>query len=328
MSILITGGAGFIGSHLIQWLLRETADAILCVDNFNDYYDPALKRENISQFATQPRVHLAEVDFCDGEAMTQLVAEHAVTYVVHLGAYAGVRPSVLNPHIYQRNNVGGTLSLLEAVKDASLKRFVNVSSSTVYGNGARIPFCEDEPHGVPASPYGATKVAAETLGLTYWQLHDVPVVNVRPFSVYGPGVRPDLGLSIFADRIYRGIPLSLLGDGSARRDFTHVNDICRGLLAAMTADGVAGESINLGHGGPTLIRDIIHKLQHELGRPAIIEQKPPRPEDLPVTFADLTKAERLLDYRPQVMLDEGLHDYAQWFLSRQDAAIRTYRHAA
>ena len=239
MSILVTGGAGFIGSHFIRMLLEQTDSQIVALDNFNDYYDPALKRDNAARFEEEPRVTLIEGDFCDADANSQVLQEHDVERIVHLGAYAGVRVSVAQPEVYQRANVGGTLALLEAARQHPVKRFLLISSSTVYGRGAEIPFREDGILGIPAGPYGATKRAAELMGLTYHQLHDVPVVCLRPFSVYGPRLRPDLALTIFVDAIENGKTFPLFGDGSIRRDFTHVSDICAGLFSAMTADGIA-----------------------------------------------------------------------------------------
>ncbi len=313
MSILVTGGAGFIGSHLVERLLRECDAPVICLDNYNDYYDPALKRANVAGFRDHANVTIAENDFCDVQAMKQLLDEHDVTRVVHLGAYAGVRASVLNPVVYQQVNVGGTLSLLEAARGRDLARFLLVSSSTVYGCGAAVPFREDAPLGIPASPYGATKRAAELLGLTYHQLFGVPVVCLRPFSVYGPRLRPDLALTIFTRKIDRGEPLPLYGDGSIRRDFTHVDDICSGLIAALTAEHVVGQEINLGHSHPIEMRRLIEMLEDALGKKAVIDRRPPRSEDLPITFANLDRAERLLGYQPRVPLEEGIPQYVAWY---------------
>src|SRR6185295_1735719 len=190
MSILVTGGAGFIGSHLVERLLRESDEAIVCLDNFNDCYDPALKRANVAGLSGNKRVAIVEQSFCDAAAMRQLLAERSVRSIVHLGAYAGIRPSIANPLVYEENNVRGTLALLEAVRAQPIERFLLISSSTVYGDGAVAPFREDHPLGVPMSPYAATKRAAELLGMMYWNLHQVPVVVLRPFSVYGPRLRP------------------------------------------------------------------------------------------------------------------------------------------
>jgi UDP-glucuronate 4-epimerase len=331
MSVLVTGNAGFIGSHFVEHLLAEGKNKhlraggnveqlragnhprVVGLDSFNDYYDPALKRANVAPWAGDPRVTLVEGDFCDAELVERLFREHAPRVVVHLGAYAGVRYSVEHPLLYERNNVAGTLVLLEAARRHPVERFVLVSSSTVYGAGAVAPFVENAPLGVPLSPYGATKQAAETLGLTYQLLHGVPVVCLRPFSVYGPRLRPDLALTIFCKAIAEGRPLPLFGDGTVLRDFTHVRDLCAGLTAAITAPGVVGQAINLGHDQPIAMRDVIAELERALGHKAIIEQLPSKPGDMPLTHANLTKARRLLGYEPRITFREGVAEFVEWF---------------
>ena len=276
MSILVTGGAGFIGSHLIPLLLKRDDQPIVCLDNFNDYYDPQLKREGISSFKDAAQVTIVEGDFRDFGFTRELFQQHRFEHVIHLGAYAGVRISVDQPQMYQESNVGGTLSLLEAARAFPVKSFGLASSSTVYGNGAGIPFDEDAPLGIPASPYGATKRAAELMGLTYHQLHGVPVTVLRPFSVYGPRLRPDLAMTIFAHAILQGDPLPLFGDGSIKRDFTHVSDICAGFIAAMDAPAAVGQCINLGHSEPVEMRRLIELLEDSLGKSANIDYRPAR----------------------------------------------------
>ncbi len=317
MAILVTGGAGFIGSHLIERLLELTAAPIVCLDNFNDYYDPAVKRQNIAAFADHPQVKIAAASFCEQERMRQLFDEEDIDEVIHLGAYAGVRPSIERPHLYEQANVAGTLCLLEAARHHPVQRFQLISSSTVYGGGAAVPFVEDAPLGMPLSPYGATKRAAELLGLVYFGLHNVPVVVLRPFSVYGPRLRPDLAMTIFTEAICEGRPLPLFGDGSIRRDFTHVSDICDGLLSARSADNVVGQCLNLGHSQPIEIRELIRLLEEALGRRANIRQEPEKPGEMPITYADLTKAEALLGYRPQVPIEQGVAEFVAWFLQNR-----------
>ena len=316
MMLLVTGGAGFIGSHFIDcWLARGGDELLICLDNFNDYYDPALKRANVARFAGHPRLTVVEQSFNDLPAMRKLLVDGGVRKIVHLGAYAGVRASIAQPLVYEEHNVRGTLALLEAARGIDLDRFLLVSSSTVYGPEADVPFQEDAPLGTPLSPYGATKRAAELLGFTYQRLHGVPVVCLRPFSVYGPRIRPDLALWIFADAIVGGRPLPLLGDGTMRRDFTHVSDICRGLISALDAPQAVGEAINLGHDQPIAIAELLEMLQRALGKTAIIERRTASPADMPISCADLGKAERLLGYRPQVDFAAGLAEFAAWFLS-------------
>lgn len=313
MSTLITGGAGFIGSHLATILSNHGDASIVCLDNFNDYYDPKLKRANADRISKLPQVEVIEGDFCDFALTESLFAERKFKHVIHLGAYAGVRISVQRPAIYQQTNVGGTLSLLEAARNHPVSRFVFASSSTVYGTGAGIPFDEDAPLGIPASPYGVTKRAGELMCFTYHALHGVPTVAVRPFSVYGPGLRPDLALTIFTAAVEEGRKLPLFGDGSIKRDFTHVSDICAGLISATTAENAVGEAINLGHSEPVAMREIIQMIEKSLGKKAHIDYLPERPEDLPITFAKLEKAKRILGYQPKVPIAEGIQEFCDWY---------------
>ncbi|HVX15563.1 MAG TPA: GDP-mannose 4,6-dehydratase [Pirellulales bacterium] len=313
MCILVTGGAGFIGSHFIEHLLQARNEPIVCLDNYNDFYDPAIKRANVATLATSGRVTLVEADFCDAAAMLRLFEQHGFSHVIHLGAYAGVRPSVANPFIYQHTNVGGTLALLEAARRHPVQRFLLISSSTVYGHPAHAPFVEDAPLGRPLSPYGASKRAAEIFGLTYYQLHAVPVVCLRPFSVYGPRLRPDLALSIWTKAIMTGASLPLFGDGQVRRDFTHISDLCAGLLAALERPQVVGEAINLGHDQPIALTEVIAALQSATGTKAVIDRQPEKPGEMPVTHADLSKARRLLGYEPRVPFKDGLGDFVAWY---------------
>ncbi|HWB09061.1 MAG TPA: GDP-mannose 4,6-dehydratase [Pirellulales bacterium] len=316
MSLLVTGGAGFVGSHFIERILVERDEPLVCLDNFNDYYDPAIKRANIAGFARHPRVTLIEGDFRDAEAMRRLFEKHRPTHVVHLGAYAGVRPSVANPFIYEQTNVGGTLALLEAARQFPVERFLLVSSSTVYGHPATAPFVEDAPLGRPLSPYGASKRAAEVFGETYFQLHRVPVVCLRPFSVYGPRLRPDLALSIWTRAIAGGGKLPLFGDGTIRRDFTHVSDICGGLLAALDRPEAIGQAINLGHDEPIELRQVIAALEKAIGKTSVIDRQPEKPGEMRVTHADLTKARRLLGYEPRVAFADGVKEFVGWCCGR------------
>ncbi|HUE73824.1 MAG TPA: NAD-dependent epimerase/dehydratase family protein, partial [Pirellulaceae bacterium] len=295
-SILVTGGAGFVGSHLVEMLLKQPECRVVVLDNFNDYYDPQFKRSNIAAFVGDPRVALVEADFRDPAVCRQTLAEHRVTQIVHLGAYPGVPYSLQAPQVYIDNNITGTVSLLEAARQYPVDRFLFASSSTVYGRGAKVPFVEDAPLGIPASPYGATKRAGEILGLTYHALFDIPFTSLRFFNVYGPRLRPELALAVFTRAILAGTPLPLYGDGSVLRDFTHVSDICRGVVSALSAANIAGECINLGHNEPIEIRRLIALIEEAAGKQALIEHRPERKEDMPVTCADLTKAGRLLGY--------------------------------
>lgn len=317
MAILVTGGAGFIGSHLIERLLAETDEQIFALDDFNDYYDPAIKRANAELYRDSYRVLSSDFgtndSFCDPANMKELFSENPISHVVHLGAHAGVRPSVARPLDFQQVNVCGTLQLLEMARQFPVKRFVFASSSTVYGSGATSPFQEDAPLGVPMCPYGVSKRCAELYALNYCQLHNVPVVVLRLFSVYGPRLRPDLAMSIFAKAILSGESFPLFGDGSIRRDFTHVSDICDGIMAALFRDNVVGETINLGNSEPIAMRDVIGKLETAFGKWATIDTQPACREEMPITCADVTKARRLLGYDPKVSFDDGVVEFADWY---------------
>jgi len=320
MTTLVTGGAGFIGSHYIELLLERTDDSIVCLDEFNDYYSPAIKRRNIRSFENDDRVTVGELSVRDADAMQRLFSEHNIRQVMHLAAYAGVRPSIERPLVYFKTNVEGTLSLLEAARKHAVRRMVVVSSSTVYGKNATAPFSEDAPLGIPLSPYGASKQAAELISKTYLDLHSVPTVCIRPFSVYGPRVRPDLAVAIFARAILDGTPLPLFGDGTIRRDFTYVSDICEGLWAAQTVDGIEGESINLGNDEPVEIRSLIDILEQALDRKVVIDQRDEVPGEMPVTHADLSKARRLLAYEPKTPLEAGVAKYVAWLRQVESSA--------
>lgn len=313
MSILVTGGAGFIGSHFIEHLLTTTRERVVCLDNFSDYYDPAIKRMNVASLFGNSRVALVRGDFCDAAELLDLLETHEVERIVHLGGYPGVRYSVEHPAVYQEVNVIGTLRVLEAARQAKVRRVVVASSSTVYGRGAKAPFAEDAPLGVPLSPYGVSKRAAELLAFNWHELHRLPAVCVRLFSVYGPRLRPDLAMSLFAGRILRGAPILLYGDGSVRRDFTHVSDICRGLSAALDTPGIEGQAFNLGHDQPIAMRELIAALEKGLGHRAIIQRQPGRKEDMPLTHADLTKSRRMLGYEPLISFEAGCAEYCQWY---------------
>jgi UDP-glucuronate 4-epimerase len=313
MSILITGGAGFIGSHLVEHLLTATSEPLVVLDNFNDYYDPRLKRENAAPWIKNSRVTLVARDFGDPDLAASTLLSNEVRIICHLGASPGVPASLKHPREYFQNNVIGTVTLLDAARRHKVEKFLFASSSTVYGRGAAAPFVEDAPLGIPASPYGASKRAGEIAGFTYHQLFGVPFVSLRFFNVYGPRLRPELALAVFTRSILEGTPLPLYGDGSVLRDFTHVSDICHGIGAAISAPHIAGQSINLGHDQPITIRRLIELIEVAAGVKATIEHHAPRTEDMPLTHADLTKSRKLLGYEPKIDIESGVREYVQWF---------------
>jgi len=309
MSILVTGGAGFVGSNFVELLAEKVEDKIVCIDNFNDFYDSSIKRNNICHW-NNDIISVVEGDFCDNAFVDELFQLNSFTRIVHLGAYASVRRSVENPYMYQKSNVDGTLNLLEASRKYGVKRFVFSSSSTVYGD-AKTPFVEDNPLGTIESPYGVTKRAAELFCLTYHKLHRVPVVCVRPFSIYGPRLRPDLAMSVFAKAICEDEIINLYGNAS--RDFTHVSDVCDGVFSALYEENIEGEIINLGNGSAIEMERVIELLEECFDKKAIIKKRPAREEDATMTCADLTKAERILGYRPKILFEDGICEYVKWF---------------
>jgi len=312
MTTLITGGAGFVGSHLTERLLAESDERLVVVDNFNDYYAPELKRANAARIAASPRVTLVEGDLRKADFAPALLKQHGVRRIVHLAASPGVPYGQAHPLVTTENNVQATVILLNAAKEHGVERFVFASSSTVYGPRSAIPFVEDAPLSTPASIYGVTKRAGELLGLTYHEQFGLPFVSVRLFNAYGPRLRPELALAAFTKNILQGKPLTLYGDGSYERDFTHVSDICAGIVAALTAENVVGECINLGNHRPIAVRALIDLISKAAGAPAEIISKPTRPEDLPRTCADTSKAQRLLGYQPKIRIEQGVEEYVAW----------------
>lgn len=312
--VLITGGAGFIGSHLTRRLLGR-GDRITAYDDFNDYYDPARKRENVTEFLGRADYTLVEGDIRDAEKVDRLYAEGKFDAVIHLAARAGVRPSLAEPILYEDVNCIGTLRLLEAARRHGPKIFLFGSSSSVYGINEKIPFAEDDPVEQPISPYATTKRAGELLCYNYHHLYGFQTACLRFFTVYGPSQRPEMAIHKFTDLIAQGKTIPLYGDGGSRRDYTYVDDIVDGLVA--TLDLAPGfEILNLGGAETTSLSDLVRWIAAELAVEPRIEYLPPQPGDVPITYADVTKARRLLGYSPKVPIREGLHRFVAWYLDR------------
>jgi UDP-glucuronate 4-epimerase len=312
-TFLITGAAGFIGSHLVDHLLAGGAGHITVVDDFNDFYDPQIKRANIGAHLADPRYRLVEADIRDRAALVKVFAGQPFDCIVHLAARAGVRPSLSEPELYCETNINGTLNLLELARENNIRQFVFGSSSSVYGINAKVPFSEDDPIRQPISPYAATKGAGELLCHTYSHLYGIRCVCLRFFTVYGPRQRPDLAIHKFAKLISAGQPIPVFGDGTARRDYTYVDDIIAGIVAAIDYDKSDYEVINLGESRTIELRELISLLEKELDTHAIIDRQLPQPGDVPQTFADIEKARRLLGYNPQTQIEEGVRRFIQWF---------------
>ena len=321
-NILITGGAGFIGSHLVDQLLGESAWNITVVDDFNDFYDPSIKRDNIGGHLTNPNFKVIEADIRDLGKLGSAFSGARFDCIVHLAARAGVRPSLGEPRLYVETNVNGTLNLLELARANGVKQFIFGSSSSVYGINQKVPFSEDDPIVNPISPYAATKAAGELLCHSYAYLYDLRIVCLRFFTVYGARQRPDLAIHKFAQLISVGRPVPVFGDGTTRRDYTYIDDIISGVRAAIDYDASEYEVINLGESRTVELRELISLLENALDMRAEIDRQPRQPGDVPQTFADITKARRLLGYDPQTQIEEGIQKFVQWFRDRKTTASR------
>jgi UDP-glucuronate 4-epimerase len=315
---LITGGAGFIGSHLVDRLLATDVERIEIVDDFNDFYDPSIKRANIREHLNDPRYHISEIDIRDRTALQPLFDSNTFDCVVHLAARAGVRPSLSEPQLYSETNINGTLNLLERARESHIEQFVFGSSSSVYGINAKVPFSEDDPICQPISPYAATKAAGELLCHTYSHLYGLRCVCLRFFTVYGPRQRPDLAIHKFAKLITQRKPIPVFGDGTTRRDYTYIDDIIDGVMAAIDYNESKYEVINLGESRTVELNELISLLEKELQIDATIDRQPPQPGDVPQTFADVSKARALLGYNPSTQIEEGLRRFVEWFRRNGD----------
>jgi len=313
MRILVTGGAGFIGSHLVEKLLGA-GHAAAIVDDFNDFYDPQIKRENIAAVSKGVPVH--HVDLRENAAVRNLFHREKFDAIAHLAARAGVRPSIQHPQLYYDTNVTGTLHLLDAARATGVERFIFASSSSVYGLSKTVPFSEEQHLTQTISPYAATKLAAEFLCSTYSHLYQLRVVALRYFTVYGPRQRPDLAIHQFTKKIHAGQPIDQFGDGTSRRDYTYIDDIIQGTMAALTYNGPLFDIFNLGESETIQLKDLIEKIEKALGQKAKINQLPEQPGDVPLTCADISKARRLLGYNPTTQLSEGLPRFIEWFMQR------------
>ncbi len=318
MHILVTGGAGFIGSHFVEKCLA-LGHSVAVLDEFNDFYDPAIKRANVAAFSANAPVH--EVDLRDRDAVIRVVLDGKFDTIVHLAARAGVRPSIKDPKLYIDTNITGTWHLLEAAKQAEIPRFICASSSSVYGVLKTAPFREDMALTATISPYAATKLAGEQLCSNYAHLYGMRTINLRFFTVYGPRQRPDLAIHSFTKAISEGRTINQFGDGTTRRDYTYIDDIMQGMLACLTYEGELCDVFNLGESQTTTLNDLIATIEQALGKKAVINQMPEQPGDVPLTYADISKARALLGYDPHTKIAEGIPKFVEWFhASRKGAA--------
>jgi UDP-glucuronate 4-epimerase len=315
--VLLTGGAGFIGSHVAEALLRQGAELTI-VDDLDDFYSPNWKRANLEEIRRAGDFQFLQADICDPVLLRKLFAEMRFDALVHLAARAGVRPSLEQPRLYERVNVAGTLNLLDLCREFGVSKMLFGSSSSVYGVSSHIPFSEGHTDLRPISPYAATKIAGELLCCTYAHLYRLSIVCLRFFTVYGPRQRPDLAIHKFTSQIESGKPIRLYGDGNSGRDYTYVDDIVAGVLGALEylsrGNGTAlFEVFNLGNSHPVKLVEMVAALERATGRTAKYSHEPDQPGDVPLTWADISKASRLLGYKPVTSLDEGLQRFVSWY---------------
>lgn len=310
---LVTGGAGFIGSHLVENLLLGGDARVTAVDDLNDFYSPEIKRANMAAFCYDPRFKFYETDIRNGDALRQIFDENEFDCIVHLAARAGVRPSLREPKLYYQTNVDGTLNLLELARDFDIKHFVFGSSSSVYGINSKVPFSEDDRIFQTISPYAASKAAGELMCHTYSHLYDIRTVCLRFFTVYGARQRPDLAIHKFSRLISEGKPIQVFGDGRTRRDYTYIDDILQGVRASIDYEGSMHEVFNLGESETTELNHLIELLEENLDIRAVIDRQPMQPGDVPLTFADISKARELLGYDPQTKIEDGIPKFVEWF---------------
>ena len=316
MNFLVTGGAGFIGSHTCERLLRD-GHSVWAFDDLNDFYDPQFKRRNLREVqALAKPFEFVHGDITDRHALDEAFASAKFDQVIHLAARAGVRPSLAEPALYQRVNVEGTVNVLEAARKAGVKKIIIASSSSVYGTNSKVPFAESDPIVSAISPYAASKLAGEALGHVWHHLYKMDVTMLRFFTVYGPRQRPDLAIYKFARLITAGKPIPVFGDGSAARDYTFVTDTIDGVIAA-TKKEFGYEVFNLGESQTVSLSRMIELLEDALGKKAIIDRQPLQPGDVPITYADISKARAKLGYDPQVKIEQGIKRFVEWFVKSE-----------
>lgn len=313
MNVLVTGGAGFIGSHVCERLLAA-GHAVWAFDDLNDFYDPQIKRRNLQEIQSLAKpFEFVQGDLTNVAALDRLFVAAKLDQVIHLAARAGVRPSLREPALYQRVNVEGTVNVLESARRHNVQKVIMASSSSVYGVNAKVPFAESDPIFSAISPYAASKLACEALGHVYHHVYGMDVVMLRFFTAYGPRQRPDLAIHKFARLLHAGRPIPVFGDGNSARDYTYITDIVDGVLAC-TQKEFGYEIFNLGESRTVTLNRLVELLEAALGRKAVLDRQPPQPGDVPITFADISKARARLGYNPGVSIEQGLPRFVDWFL--------------
>lgn len=314
--ILVTGGAGFIGSSLIDYLLKDKQNKITCLDNFDSFYDPKVKRSNIKTHLKNPNYTLVEGDIRNLHENKANLSNH-YDVIIHLAAKVGVIPSLQDPNKYTDVNILGTQNMLEFSRMVKCKKFIFASSSSIYGLNPHVPWNEKDNVLLPISPYAATKISGELLGHVYSYLFGMQFISLRFFTVYGPRQRPDLAIHKFAKLISENKPINVYGNGKTKRDYTYVDDIVWGIKAALDYSGSQYEIFNLGNNNPVELRELIGLLEKKIGKKAIINNRSEQAGDVPITFADINKAQKLLGYKPKTSISVGLQKFCKWFISQK-----------
>ncbi len=319
MNILITGGAGFIGSHLSEKII-SLGHRVICVDNFNDYYAPAIKENNIADIINNDNYLLYRADILDRQTIGEIFSTSSIDLVIHLAARAGVRPSLANAALYEKVNVGGTINLLESCRDHGVRRFIFASSSSVYGGNKKVPFSETDNVDSPVSPYAATKKSGELICYTYHHLYDISIFAFRFFTVYGPRQRPEMAIHKFCRKILAGDPIEVYGDGTSSRDYTYIDDIISGIINSLGC--INGyEVINLGNSKQIGLLKLIGFIEDVTGKKAVMDHKDPQPGDVFATYANIEKAKRLIGYCPETSIKNGIGYFMEWYKKKKKEGI-------
>ena len=313
-NVIVTGGAGFIGSHVVEHLLRQNF-FVTVVDNFDQFYPKAIKEKNLSSFISDPRVRFIELDICNEQGLYKNLTEN-YQGIIHLASKAGVRPSINNPVAYQQVNVAGTQNLLEFARKKGITQFVFASSSSVYGINKNVPWKESDGLLFPISPYASTKISGELLGHVYSHLYGIRFIALRFFTVFGPRQRPDLAIHSFSKKIISGLAIDFFGDGQTKRDYTFIDDIVKGVYSALHYDRTNYEIINLGNHHTVSLSEMLEVLETVFDKKAIINHLPEQPGDVSLTYADISKAKALLGYEPQTPFRKGVEIFKEWLLNQ------------
>ncbi|MBI5190045.1 MAG: GDP-mannose 4,6-dehydratase [Nitrospirae bacterium] len=316
MKILVTGGAGFIGSSVTDRLLAR-GDEVVCLDNFDDFYKPSIKRRNIEGALAHKNYKLVEGDIRDMAMLKKLFAGENFDMIFHPAARAGVRPSIVDPMLYEDVNIKGTMNLLEMSREHGIKGFIFASSSSVYGENKKVPFSEEDNVDYPISPYAATKKACELICYTYHQLFKLNITCLRFFTVYGPRQRPEMATHMFTRMIDEGKPIPMFGDGTTKRDYTYIDDIVDGVLKSIDYNAPYG-IFNIGESQLTELSELIALIEKNLGKKAIINQLPNQPGDVPITYADISRAVKTIGYAPRTKVEEGVRKFVEWYKENRE----------